>query len=74
MVFTSCQTSYNVLSHSHVLNQGLDQIVLIRRSGSGAKVRGVFVDIGGGAGNAKERVFRVFILNFHLQSWYLGIF
>ena len=55
MVFTSCQTSYNVLSHSHVLNQGLDQIVLIRRSGSGAKVRGVFVDIGGGGRVMQKR-------------------
>ena len=57
MVFTSCKTSYNVLSHSHVLNQGLDQIVLIRRSGLGAKVRGVFVDIWGGGDNAKESLY-----------------
>ena len=40
-----------------MLNQGLDQIVLIRRSGLGAKVRGVFVDIWGGGGNAKESLY-----------------
>ena len=35
MVCTSCKTSCNDLSHSHVMNQGLDRIVFIRWSESG---------------------------------------
>ena len=42
IVCTSCKTSYNVLSHSHV-----DRIVLIRGSGSWG---GVVVDIRSGRG------------------------
>ena len=44
-----------------MINQGLDQIVLIRRSGSrsGSGSGGCSLIFGGGGGNAKERVFRV---------------
>ena len=35
MVCTSCKTSCNVLSHSHVINQWLDRIVFIGLSESG---------------------------------------
>ena len=34
MVCNSCKTSCNVLSHSHVINQGLDRILFIRWSES----------------------------------------
>ena len=50
MVCTSCKTSFNVLSHSHVINEGLDHIGW---SGLGDGGFGR-VDIRGGGGNAKE--------------------
>ena len=61
---TSCTTSYNVLSHSHVINEGLDQIkyCTYREVGVGVRVRGR------GAGcNAEERVSRFKIS----RGWHL---
>ena len=52
MVCTSCKTSCNVLSHSHVINQRLDQIEFIGlESGLGRLVVAIW------EGNAKRTVF-----------------
>ena len=62
---TSCKTSCNVLSHSHVINEGLDQIkyCTYREVGVGVRVQGG----GGGGCNAEERVSRFKIS----RGWHL---
>ena len=53
MVSTSCETSYNVLSHSNAMNWGLNRIVLMGVGGGAGSSR-VVDDVRGG--NAKETV------------------
>ena len=57
MVCTSCETSYNALSHSHVINKDWIELCLSGGLGSG-EGGGWSLIFRGEGGNAKEKISR----------------